>query len=88
MIYYFILINILTFILYGIDKKKAIKGKYRISEYHLLLCSFIGGFIGSFFGMKLFHHKTKKILFWFFNIFCTIMWIIIYLEIHSNILHK
>ena len=76
MVYYLIIINIISFLLYGIDKRKSIKGKYRISEYNLLMMAILGGSIGSLIGMKVFHHKTKKILFWIFNILLTIIWII------------
>jgi uncharacterized membrane protein YsdA (DUF1294 family) len=47
----------------GIDKYKAIKNNYRISENTLLLISILGGGIGSLLGMILFHHKTKKLKF-------------------------
>lgn len=60
MTYYLLIINILTFIIYGIDKYKSIKHKYRISEATLIILAIIGGTIGAFFGMILFHHKTKK----------------------------
>ena len=63
MIYLILGINILSFILMGIDKYKAIKNKYRISENTLLLISILGGGIGSLLGMILFHHKTKKLKF-------------------------
>lgn len=48
----------------GIDKRKAIKGKFRISENTLFLTSVIGGFMGYLIGMKFFHHKTKKTIFY------------------------
>ena len=60
MIYYLITINIITFIIYGIDKYKSIKHKYRISENTLIILSILGGPLGAFFGMIIFHHKTKK----------------------------
>ena len=63
MIYLIIGINLLSFILMGIDKLKAIKNNYRISENTLLLISIIGGGIGTLIGMILFHHKTKKLKF-------------------------
>ena len=59
-IIYFIIINIISFLLFGIDKKRAIKKEYRISEYTLISISFLGGAIGSILGMIFFHHKTKK----------------------------
>ena len=58
-----IIINILSFILYGIDKLKAIKKKERISEKALILIGILGGSIGSLIGMNLFRHKTKKLKF-------------------------
>ena len=57
-LYYIVIINILTFIVYGIDKLKAKKGKLRIPESTLLLLAIIGGSIGAWFGMKVWHHKT------------------------------
>ena len=57
-LYYIVIINILTFIVYGIDKLKAKKGKWRIPESTLLLLAIIGGSIGAFLGMKVWHHKT------------------------------
>jgi len=60
MIYYIAIINILTFIIYGLDKLFAIKNLSRVSENTLLLLSFVGGSIGAYIGMKFFHHKTNK----------------------------
>lgn len=59
-IIYFIIINLIAFILYGIDKKKAIKDKFRIPERVLIFVAIIGGALGAFLGMHIFHHKTKK----------------------------
>ena len=56
---YLLAINIATFFLYGIDKYKARKGKWRISEATLLMMAVIGGSIGAWAGMRLWHHKTK-----------------------------
>ena len=58
LLYYLIAINIVTLIVYGIDKVKAMKGKWRISEATLLLLAIIGGSIGAWLGMKVWHHKT------------------------------
>lgn len=55
---YLLAVNIATFFLYGIDKYKAKKGKWRISEATLLLMAVIGGSIGAWTGMRLWHHKT------------------------------
>ena len=55
---YLLFINVVTFITYGIDKYKAKKGKWRISEVALILMAVFGGSIGAWLGMKAFHHKT------------------------------
>ena len=54
---YLLAVNIVTFLLYGIDKYKAKKGKWRISEATLLTMAAIGGSIGAWAGMRLWHHK-------------------------------
>ena len=51
-------INIVAFIVYGIDKLKARKGMWRTSEATLLMLAVIGGSIGAWLGMKTWHHKT------------------------------
>ena len=56
--YYLLAINAGTFIVYGIDKYKAKKAKWRIPETTLLLLAAIGGSIGAWAGMRLWHHKT------------------------------
>lgn len=58
LIYYFILINIFTFIIFGVDKLKAIHGNLRIREKTLLSLCILGGSIGGLIGMYLFRHKT------------------------------
>lgn len=60
LVYYLIIINALAFIMYGVDKKKAEKDKFRISESRLVLVAVLGGVYGTGLGMLLFHHKTKK----------------------------
>ena len=57
-LYYLLAVNIATFFLYGIDKYKAKKGRWRISEATLLMMAVIGGSIGAWAGMRLWHHKT------------------------------
>ena len=58
-----IVINVVTFVVYGIDKWKAMKGRWRISEFTLLLLAVIGGSIGALLGMRVWHHKTKHLKF-------------------------
>ena len=57
--YYLVLVNIIAFITIYIDKKKAIKHKWRIKESTLFLLSIIGGSLGTLLGMYTFRHKTK-----------------------------
>ena len=56
---YFLAMNFLSFAFFGLDKWKAIHGRWRISERTLLLTAVAGGFLGAFMGMHFFHHKTK-----------------------------
>ena len=56
---YLALMNIVAFILYGIDKWKAQRNKWRVTEARLLWIAVAGGSIGALLGMKVWHHKTK-----------------------------
>ena len=51
-------VNVITFVVYGIDKLKAKKGKWRVPETTLLLLAIVGGSIGAWCGVKVWHHKT------------------------------
>jgi len=62
---YLLVINIIAFAAYGIDKWKAKHNKWRISEMPLILLAFIGGALGALLGMKVFRHKTQH---WKFKI--------------------
>lgn len=55
---YLLAVNILTFIIFGIDKLKAKEHWWRVSEFTLLLLAVVGGSIGAWAGMKVWHHKT------------------------------
>ena len=59
LLYYLIAINVVTFLVYGIDKRKAKQGSWRISEATLLILTIIGGSIGALLGMKVWRHKTQ-----------------------------
>lgn len=61
---YLAVCSVVAFLFYGVDKRKAIKDKWRISEKCLLTLSFLGGAIGGYAGMRVFHHKTKH---WYFH---------------------
>lgn len=56
--YYLIAMSIMTFAAFGVDKLHAIKGKARIRNATLLGLSLVGGAVGGFLAMHLFHHKT------------------------------
>ncbi|WP_326910591.1 DUF1294 domain-containing protein [Sedimentibacter sp. MB31-C6] len=60
---YLIFINVISFVLFYIDKWKAKKDRWRIKERTLHLTQFFGGSFGSIVAMFLFHHKTKKLKF-------------------------
>lgn len=63
LITYVVLINLTGFCLMGIDKRKAVKGTFRIPEATLFLVALIGGSIGSIAGMYTFRHKTRHFTF-------------------------
>ena len=76
---YLLMINAVAFILYGIDKRKAIKRKWRVPEATLIGIAALGGALGALFGMLAWHHKTRK---WKFRILvplCLIVWVAIIL---------
>lgn len=62
-IIYLVIINIIGFLAMFIDKRKAIKGAWRIPEKTLFLLTLLGGGIGTIAGMYIFRHKTKKLKF-------------------------
>lgn len=57
--YCFLALNLLTFIIYGIDKLKAKNAKWRISEATLIFFAIIGGSIGAWLGLQVWRHKTQ-----------------------------
>lgn len=81
---YFVLINVFVFCLYGIDKIKAQKHKWRISENTLLLFTFLGGSLGAIIAMNYFHHKTKHYKFKL----CVPLCLIFHMILLFNIYHK
>ena len=60
---YFLLVNLLAFALFAIDKRLAKKDKARVSETKLFLLALLGGVLGAWTGMYTFRHKTKH---WYF----------------------
>jgi uncharacterized membrane protein YsdA (DUF1294 family) len=61
---YLVVINLIGFVIMFIDKKRAIKKKYRIPEKKLFLVALIGGSLGTTLGMEMFRHKTRH---WYFK---------------------
>ncbi len=60
---YLILVNIISFLVMGLDKHRAKVHKWRVSEKTLFLLALLGGSAGSVSGMYTFHHKTRH---WYF----------------------
>ena len=61
--YYLVVVNAVAFCMYGIDKRKAIKKRWRIPEVTLLGIAFVGGSAGAWVGMRMFRHKTQHLKF-------------------------
>ena len=80
LIYYYLFINLLSFIILGIDKYLAIKHKWRISEKTLLISFVLGGVFGGGLSMVIWHHKTKK---WYFK-----LWLVVTFIIHFTLLYN
>ena len=62
---YLVLINVITFAVYGADKRRARKDRWRVPERTLFLLAVLGGSLGALLGMHVFHHKTKH---WYFRL--------------------
>lgn len=73
---YFVIINIIGFLIMLTDKRKAEKGKWRIPEKTIFIITALGGGIGTIAGMYVFHHKTRKLQFTIGLPFITILEII------------
>lgn len=63
LVYIILIVNILSFVLFGIDKDRSKRGAWRIPESVLFLSAAFYGSIGTLAGMFLFHHKTKHLKF-------------------------
>ena len=60
LIIYLLVMNCIAFLMYGLDKRKAEKDRWRIPEFTLIVLAVLGGSVGALAGMLVFHHKTKK----------------------------
>ena len=63
---YLVLVNVIAFTVYGADKRRAQKDRWRVPERTLFLLAIIGGSIGALLGMHVFRHKTRH---WYFRVF-------------------
>ncbi|MBP5180959.1 MAG: DUF1294 domain-containing protein [Clostridiales bacterium] len=81
---YFVLVNLIALILYGVDKVKAVRGSFRIPEKVLLEVMVAGGVFGAILGMLLFRHKIRKPRF----IIVAVISSILYLAIAAIIIYK
>lgn len=63
-LYYLLIVNIISFIIYGIDKWKSQHNRWRIPEWFLILLALIGGSIGALGGMYILRHKTQHAKFY------------------------
>ena len=68
-----VIMNIVTFVLVGHDKKCARQGKWRVPEKTLFLVTACFGGLGGVLGMKVFHHKTQH---WYFKVFFPVLLIV------------
>ena len=77
LILYLVVVNAAAFVIYGVDKRKAIRDKWRIPEATLIGLAVIGGAFGAFIGMRVWRHKTHK---WKFRILVPVfllLWVIV-----------
>ena len=84
LLYAYLIIGILAFFAYGVDKRKAKRKRRRISESVLLGLGFFGGAIGALLGMHLFRHKTRHWYFWTVNLLGLIWQVALFLLLRKN----
>ena len=79
-----IVMNLVSFALMGIDKRRAQRGAWRISEKALFLTAACFGGLGGVMGMHLFHHKTKH---WYFRVFFPVLLVVQVAALAAGILY-
>ncbi len=81
-------VSLLTYIAYAMDKKRAIKGSWRISEKMLHSFEILGGAMGAFIAQQILHHKNQKfsyqLIFWAINILHIAGWAIFFWLLHNH----
>ena len=83
---YYVIVNILLFLVYGWDKLAAKKCWYRIPEHILLFWGLLGGAVGGLLGMLIWHHKTKKAKFWAVNVLAIPLHICLWFGIYNIVI--
>ena len=83
---FLIVLNVCTFVTAGVDKRRAIRQQWRISERMLLTLAFFGGALGLYVAMKVFRHKTRKATFRYFVPIVLIVQIFVYFLLMTSIL--
>lgn len=82
-LYYLLSVNVVAFILFGVDKYNARKGNRRIREVTLLAMAALGGSIGAWVGMRIWHHKTKHRKFRYGIPFIILLQIVMIIILHT-----
>ena len=80
---FYLLISLITMLLYKHDKVLAIQGKFRVSEAKLLILPWMFGSLGGILGMYMFRHKTKKIYFVLNNFLSLIIHVTLFAYIYT-----
>ena len=74
---YLLVINVAAFVMYGMDKKRDVRGQWRIPEKSLLLAAAVGGALGALLGMQIFRHKTRHLKFTVLVPLCLVLWAVL-----------
>ena len=82
---YVCIVSIICFIMYGVDKSRAKRDKWRIKEQTLLMTGFIGGAPGGLLGMFAFRHKTKHWYFFVVNAVSIALWVFFIVKVYNNL---
>ena len=70
---YLAVMNLIGFVVMGVDKRRAVRGDWRISEASLFGVALLGGALGCTLGMQCFRHKTKH---WYFRLGMPLIFIV------------
>lgn len=79
-------LSVITFVCFGVDKRRAVKGAWRISERTLLVLSFMGGAFGAAAGMIVFHHKVRKTKFRILVPAAVVLWMVILAAVYRKLM--